>query len=471
MSVRSIKKECDECGKYMPKAHRVESHRRYCITCYSRLFESRPCPKCAVPRRLLKNDPNAVCRQCAKSVPCTRCGKVAYRIGKITPFGPACNSCSVYFRAPKLIDMQVSGNGDSDVLVSSGTTTIANHGTCQDCRRYRRLFLSSDARKLCRVCLHIGKVPCPSCGNEMPAGRGNSCESCYWAATFRKRLQIDEAGLTGKVFVQLFREFGSWLQVKVPPKKAALTIHDYFSFFFEMEKQWSQVPTYPELLKHFTAEGLRRVRLPMRWLADTQRVIVNAAERENASECRRITAILNSLPVNSVAAQVLTQYHDDLQRKVEIGQISIRTMRLSLRPAASLLAASCEENFQIPSQGALDNFLLNAPGQKAAITGFISFLNKRNSTRLVARVEHQRVHKKRQLELERELIVFLQNELRDEHFKKKWFSIALAYFHGLSRKVGEDIKEDAISCQGEDGFSISWSGNTYWIPHWHVHPS
>lgn len=302
----------------------------------------------------------------------------------------------------------------------------------------------------------------------MPAGRGNSCENCYWTATYRKRLEIDEAGLSRAHFVQLFREFGMWLLAKVPPKKAALTIHGYFTFFYEMEKRWSRVPAYPELLQHFTAEGLRRVRLPMRWLSDTGRVVVDADEREKASERRRITTILDSLSAYSSAAQVLTQYHDELQLKTEAGRMSIRTLRLSLRPAASLLAASCGEDFQMPDQNALDNFLLNAPGQKAAITGFISFLNRQHSTNLVARIDDRRIREKRRATLERELIKFLENEVCDGHFKKEWFSIALTYFHGLSRAVGRHIRDDAVSSQDE-GFSIRWQGNIYWIPHWDTH--
>ncbi|WP_311945334.1 hypothetical protein [Halomonas piscis] len=58
----------------------------------------------------------------------------------------------------------------------------------------------------------------------------------------------------------------------VGPQKAALKINHYLTFFLDLETTWQQVPNYPQLLHHFGAEGLRRVRLPMRWLHEAKGV-------------------------------------------------------------------------------------------------------------------------------------------------------------------------------------------------------
>lgn len=465
-SYKSLKQQCDECSRVMLKAHRIESGRRFCGTCYQRVFERRQCPKCGVHAHLPKSNLDAICRDCVKDVPCARCGKIEYKIGKITLFGPVCNSCSVYFRPPKLVEVPIV---QAKAQLTSQTGRIparSDRGTCQDCRRHRSLSTSPDGRRLCPACRTLGSITCPCCGADMPAGRGNSCEECYWKDTYVKRLRLDEAGLSSSKFVQLFRAFGVWLLDRVPAQKAALTIHGYFPFFYEMEKRWGEIPSYSQLLIHFTAEGLRRVRLPMRWLSETAQVVVDAQEREDASDLRRTVVIVESLPSETPAGRVLAAYNRELQSKVAAGRASIRTVRLALRPAASLLAA-CEENgFQLPEQAALDRYLLNAPGQKASITGFVSFMNSQHAANLVIRVDKQKTLLLRRKRLEAELVTLLEGERRDEAFKTEWISISLAYFHGLPRRFGKGLKGMPISVDAEGNFSVVLKGTTYWFPHW-----
>lgn len=469
-SDQALKQLCDECGRGMLKAHRVEFGRRFCGTCYRREFKRRPCPKCGIQSRLQKDNQDAICRDCVKNAPCARCGKIEYRIGKITLFGPVCNSCSVYFRPPKLVEVSVHKAEAQRPSETVHMPLPSDRGTCQDCRRHRSLSLSPEGRRLCNACLTIGSIPCPCCGTAMPAGRGNSCEQCYWKDTYRKRVMLDEAGLSSSTFVQLFRAFGMWLLEHVPAQKAALTIHGYFPFFYEMEKRWGRVPSYSQLLIHFTADGLRRVRLPMRWLSETAQVVVDAQEREDASELRRIAVIVASLPSRTPAGRVLAEYNRELQSKVAAGRVSNRTVRLALRPAASLLAA-CEDNgFQLPGQAALDRYLMNAPGQKASITGFVSFLNSEHAANLVIRVDEKKTLLMRRRLLEAELVALLEGGLRDEEFKTEWISISLAYFHGLPRRIGKGRQGISISADAEGNFCVVLKGKTYWFPHWDYRP-
>lgn len=344
--------------------------------------------------------------------------------------------------------------------------TASGRGTCQDCRRHRSLSISPAGRKLCPVCLRDGRVPCPGCGTAMPAGRGNSCEECYWKDTYLKRLRLDEAGFSSSQFVQLFQRFGVWLLEQVPAQKAALTIHGYFPFFFEMEKRWGKVPSYGQLLLHFAAEGLRRVRLPMRWLSDTLQVVVDAQEREDASDLRRIAAIVATLPEGTPAAQILTAYNSELQSRVAAGRISVRTSRLALRPAASLLVTCEKSEFQLPGQDALDRYLLKAPGQKASIFGFVSFMNSHHAANLVVRVDEQKTRSMRRKQLEAEMVKLLEDGPRDDTFEAEWISISLAYFHGLSRQAGKRLKSMMISTDAEGNFSVVLNGKSYWFPHW-----
>lgn len=257
-----------------------------------------------------------------------------------------------------------------------------------------------------------------------------------------------------------------WLVEQVPAQKAALTIHGYFPFFYEMEKRWGKVPSYAQLLHHFTAEGLRRVRLPMHWLSATLQVVVDAQEREDASDLRRIAAIVASLPVGTPAAQVLVAYNSELQSRVAGGRVSIRSARLALRPAASLLATCDKSGFQLPGQDALDRYLLNAPGQKASISGFVSFLNSRHATNLIVRVDYQKMRSMRRTQLEAEMVKLLEHGQRDDAFEAEWISISLAYFHDLPRRVGKKSKKFSLSTDADGNFSVLLNGNTYFVPHW-----
>lgn len=450
----------------MLKAHRVEAGRRFCGTCYQRVFERRPCRKCGVLNRLPKNDLNAICRECVKDAPCARCGKLEYEIGKITVFGPVCNSCSVYFRPKRLAVAPVGKAGTQSAANTVPAPSSPDRGTCQGCRRYRRLSISLENRRLCSACLHVGSISCPCCGGDMPAGRGNLCERCYWRNTYLKRLRMDEAGLSSSQFVQLFRAFGAWLLEQVPAQKAALTIHGYFPFFYEMEKRWGKVPLYPQLLAFFTAEGLRRVRLPMRWLSETSQVVVDAQTREDASDQRRIAALLASLPLGTPAAQVLAAYSSALQSRVATGRISVRSMRLALRPAASLLAACKEDGSQLPGQDVLDQYLLRAPGQKASMTGFVSFMNSEHAANLVIRVNQRKTLSMRRRLLEAELVALLEADQRDDAFETEWIALSLAFFHGLPRRAGANRRRIAVSTDTEGNFSVAWKGRTYCVPHW-----
>lgn len=463
---------CDECGRSMQKAHRIHKGQRYCVTCYARIFKRRLCPKCGCYARLPKDDPIAVCKKCEKANPCARCGKTGYEIGKVTLYGPVCNACAPHFRAPEPCEncgqssprlTRVSRMGGDKRLCPK--CARADHGTCPACRRHRLLQEGPDGRMLCKVCAEMGELPCPRCGKPMPAGRGKSCETCYWTDVFGKRLLIDRAALAEPAMERAFQEFGDWLLVKVGPAKAAITIHRYLSFFIKMGKVWKAIPSYADLLKHFGAEGLRRVRLPMKWLAETRGVISDALAREADSEHRRIEAIMASVPHGTLAGQALRAYRDELMRRVTAGSTSIRSVRLSLRPAASLLLASRGLKDGLPNQAALDRYLIDAPGQRAALTGFANYLNRQSSLGLVPRVNERRVKAARRGRLEAEMMELMREGKKTDNanIQRKWVSVALEYFHGLPRRSGTSVRNDQITAEG-NGFSVLLDDRKYWIP-------
>ena len=102
---------CNGCEKSVPQIKKRYMGKKYCSTCYVRIFKKCLCPSCGLFARLPKHDDQAICNECIKKQPCIRCNLTNKPIGKLTEYGVVCNSCSVY-----LIYAELSGDfplGDS----------------------------------------------------------------------------------------------------------------------------------------------------------------------------------------------------------------------------------------------------------------------------------------------------------------------------------------------------------------------
>lgn len=453
----------------MLKAHRVYRGVRYCTTCYARVFKRRPCSKCGEPARLPLDQPDAVCRHCEVSKPCVRCGRIHARIGLVTPYGPVCNACAPHFRTPEPCDVCCRMSRRlSRVMRLGGQQRLcprcarAEYATCPSCRRYRLLIVSPDGRQLCRACAERGHVPCPSCDKPMPAGRGKLCEACYWTETCRKRVDMDTAAFSVAAMRGAFGEFGRWLETEVGAPKAALTIHRYLPFFIEIDACWKRIPAYPQLLEHFSAEGLRRVILPMRWLGETRGIEPDSEAREADSERRRIEALGSKIPAGSRAAKVFAGYRCTLMSKFGAGRTSLRSIRLALRPAVSLLMAADPSGNSLPDQRAIDRYLLSTPGQRAAVTGFVHFLSRNGAPALAVCVDCKKSQRTRRRALEREIMLMAKHPEEGEAFERRWVGAGLEYFHGV--RVSRRALQEAFVSRGSEGLRVVVNGGSYFLP-------
>lgn len=462
---------CDLCEREMPKAHRVYQEKKYCAVCYSREFKRRLCQKCGRFARLPKSNPNAICTACELAKPCARCGKIHFQIGKLTPYGPVCNSCAPYFRKMEPCEScghlsqkltRVSRLGSNLRLCQK--CARADYGTCQGCRRYRLLSQSSDGMWHCKNCREKGKIPCTVCGNPMPAGRGKSCESCYWTETFRKRIRIDQAAFSVPALGNAFVEFGNWLINKVGSRKAALTVHRYLPFFLVLEAKWQTIPSYSELLSHFEAEGLRRSGLAMRWLCEARHVVPNILEKVERSEKRRISSMLSSVDLNSPAAQVITAFKDELLLRVNAGKLSLRSTRQVLRPAVSLFLAADPAGRKFPDQSILDQYLRSIPGQMANLSVFLNFLKKAYGVVLTPRIDVKRAAKLRKKAIEKQLTKIMREENKDDEFLMVWVPLALEYFHQVPRRFGKLVQKSQVKFQNNDWIIVEMNEIEYRVP-------
>ena len=463
---------CDECGAQALKFARKYRGLRYCQTCYKRMFKRRLCPGCGNFAKLPVHLSNAVCRECERGMPCLRCRRVGRKIGKLTADGPVCNSCAPYFRKPEPCEACGRLSARLSRKASSGhelrvceRCARGDHETCAACRHYRPLIESSDERRLCAACLEKGDIPCPKCGQPMPAGCGKQCWTCYWTALAETRAQAHCAAFSSSALLERFQAFGTWLIRKVGGRKAALNIHKYSQFFLDIERQWQDIPDYETLLRHFSAGGLRRYLLPMRWMEECGLVAPDAAVREADSDRRRIEASLDRLPEGSRFRKVAIGYHEILMARVTKGVTTLRSLRLALSPAVSLLMFADDMACMPPDQKALDGFLRQAPGQRAALAGFVKYLREEHGAEItLPKHDFRRAYSYRRKKLEAKMLVLMREDGTDRDKMRRWLSVALAYFHDLPLKVGKQVGDKEITAD-ENGLTVWVSGNAYWIPY------
>lgn len=452
----------------MPKAKKTHKGKRYCATCYPRLFKRRLCDGCGNFARLPVFDLSARCNSCARNKPCARCGKEGFSIGLMTSYGPVCKPCVPYFKEPEpceacgKLSRRLAKNTQTG-LRSCPKCSGPAAATCSACRRHRVLVRDALGNKLCRTCHVQGAIACGGCGQSMPAGRGNECENCYWRRSFKSRLDIDLAGFRTTEMSKVFRDFGSWLLDEIGPKPASLKVHQYYLFFSLIEKHWGQIPTYEHLLVKFGADGLRKARVPMRWLQEACDIVINEAVREHHSETRRIAEMLENV-VDPRSHEILQRYYTCMLAKVEQGSTSLRSIRLALRPAVDLIHLASSDAGGVPVQDTLKRFWQVFPGQLAAVTGFVNFLNRTFDLKLEVRPDGRWMEKSRRQKRERALIDLIRERRDDDDFERKWIAAAIAYFHGVSRVSSKQLVYTVTTYKSVPGFNVTHGENELWVP-------
>ncbi|AWI79468.1 hypothetical protein CEW87_08860 [Parazoarcus communis] len=297
----------------------------------------------------------------------------------------------------------------------------------------------------------------------MPAGRRNRCERCYWTSTALKRIEIDAAAFSSPATAAAFRDFGLWLINATGPHKAAQKIHRYLQFFLNINDQWPSCANYHALLDIFGAEGLHLARLPMRWLRETRGIVADPALREADSERRRIDAIHASLPKGSKGSNALVAFANTLRTRHAEGKTSLRSIRLALSPAASLLRRCDQDGRKLPSQAELDVFLSASPGQLAAITGFANFVNNAFGGKLIPRVDQLQIVKARRSALEGKLTNLLRQDLGTDDVLKRWIPCAMEYFHNVPARAVLTLTERDVTLD-DAGAVVTLKGIKYWVP-------
>jgi len=203
----------------------------------------------------------------------------------------------------------------------------------------------------------------------------------------------------------------------------------------------------------------------MKWLSQIHGIHPDRTVRQSVSEEYRIKRALAAFSPATAVAQAINGYAGKLRQRQMEGKTSVRSVRLALTPAVGLLQLAVDSTHPLPNQVMLDRYLQSHPGQRAAITGFVNYLNSEFELNLKAQVDAARCRRRRRMRLERVLSAMIGQEHKHEDLLHRWVPVALEYFHNVKipkHLVGSLLQ--SIEYVEDTGLELTVNGQTHYIP-------
>ena len=468
-----IEHDCHGCNQSVPFIKKRYKGKKYCSTCYARIFKRRICSGCGVFARLPRNDEQAICNECIKKQPCIRCNQRNKPIGKLTEYGKVCNSCSVYFRPIEPCERcgtssqkltRISRFND-DLRVCPKCST-RDYETCPSCQKHRLLESDTSGKRTCKKCRDNPQKSCKACHCMIAAGCADLCDDCYWHQNLWNKFDQNQNVFESSYLKQQYESYTSWLEKKVGSHKAALYINKHTHFFMKTEIDWNQsVPTSKQLLVSLRSSGLRKFELVMYWLEEVYGIQVVMDDKKSCSEQDQLEKLVQSILQPSLAYDVVLEYKNKFEEKIKRGDTSIRSARLAVKPAVALMLSMGQESTQLPNLEHVKAYLADYSGQAAALTGFINFLNENYD----ASIEYLTFKKsgflnvKRKLKLENKIIELTHTNLANSDDLVSWVRTGLRYFHQLPYVDAIKVKAEMVT-EVDGGYELVLKGKSYWLP-------
>jgi hypothetical protein len=382
-------KECSLCGGFKEKMHRHYKGRSYCDKCYPYLFKKIECTVCLDIKRIYRYENPPICQQCQiEASPCLRCGKQEYKLGKLTEFGPVCNSCAKYYCDQKTCcecgkkSLRVARRlqyGINDPICNKCFRD--NHfETCSHCKQRHPPFqYDLDRNMVCKECATKPDKSCTDCGAIVPAGCiGNKCKACCGLITLNRRIKLNKVGLQKSV-AELYQEYGVWLTAKTGSQVASRKIiADYkiFTFLDGWVVSTGELPNYQSYIESLTVSVTRKHLLATTFLQEKGVITVCNTLKAETGDLDTIDRIVSSLSDQSPLYPYLNGYYSLLLQRNHNGKANARACRLALTPAVKMLLLGEFQSKILPDNTLLRQYLWLHYGQRAAITGFVNYLKK-----------------------------------------------------------------------------------------------
>lgn len=345
--IRPAQKQCGNCNRWMPKAKKVFKGIPYCDACYAREFHRVPCTRCSKTCRKHYSAYDALCPTCIKEERrCLRCERPVPRAALMVNEQPVCPSCVRYFKEVK-------------------RTRPVGHATCRVCRK-PRFAVGQDER---------GRPICKACNERDRTEEVAAQHKAYWSSSLAKRSTMAAASLRQTWAAELWRQFVAYRAAGAGPMKITLRVPDTLEFFTRLDDRFVCIEDISgaTLCENFTGDELRRHWKALAFLASLSIDIPSQEQKVAAIESARIQRMIEQAS-HLAHAELLRDYAQATLSRIEKGQgPTLTTLRTNLRAAIGLCAVAGMDRL---SQFHVDRYLRNQPGQRAALSGFVGFLNR-----------------------------------------------------------------------------------------------
>lgn len=294
----------------------------------------------------------------------------------------------------------------------------------------------------------------------MPAGFGKRCSGCYWRERGdRSACQLVELLRTQRVR-EAFLAFAAWLlKDEKGIERRTRRLPEHAQFFVALDQLGDEPWTGEFLLKNFTTALLRQYELPVKWLETHVGIALADEDKRDAADLRRVREAVNRLPEGTLARQVADAFASELINRHTAGELLAKSARMALSPAISLLEEEDPEGNRLPRQAALESYLRQVPGQRAAVATFLGFLRANHSLHL--RLPPKPSSSAARKALGKQIAAMVQDQ---RPVDKRWIVLALRYFHHLSAAEAKAIHAEAATVETADGVELRLDGSVYWVP-------
>ena len=203
----------------------------------------------------------------------------------------------------------------------------------------------------------------------------------YLGASVRFSSNGAFANSLSKYLNSTFIKFSNWLLKRKNSEFTALNIQHYYGYFFLLDEiclEYKRLPTYEEIVSKLTVSKTREYLLVTIFLNEMEIIKIDNKIKEEYANLDMIDKYLNTFERATKNHSLIEKYYLFLQQKLN-NKTTTRSIRLALTPAIKFLNYC--ENFKnsTPSNYILEGYLWCYGGQKAAITGFINFLQKKGN--------------------------------------------------------------------------------------------
>lgn len=466
---------CADCGAKNIKIQRKHKGKSYCINCYKKSFKKKPCETCGELHPFHVDDVELVCPECLRKQPCICCGKDAYKNGTNTADGRVCQSCKRYRLTPKKVCFEC---GVEKSNVRQYKIIGHNHEICVSCyrkhsseiclcchhyRSHKNMVETPNGRK-CRKCYEVGKMPCPNCQELMWAGVGKRCWDCYYSEKIKKEVVQNKFVFQSNVIKDEYISFVEWFGQNKGMEKAKKKHTNFVDFFARCDSIWSKIPSYQSLVQEFKPEGLRQYLTVLKWLTDTNRIVVDETLKEQVAEEERIESLIaklgDSLPV--IVEEYLTYLKDRRERR----KTTFKSVRTSFQPVVGIYEQFSLKEADTPSQKQIDIYLKKKRGQARNLYSFIVFLREKYQVELDCIAPDKRVTQKSKRKDSEDELMRLFNLPKPVQPKTmlKWLQVSMFYFHNqeisLTELKGMKVEEKTDL----DMLQLTYHGKNYSIP-------